>query len=88
MRRLIIGAVATLAGLTVWKEMRKPQRERDWHGTVAGFVPYDFRKPSLHRLRETYWDPKNPKLITDRVFGIGWGVNFAALWHQFAPSHN
>jgi hypothetical protein len=38
-------------------------------------VPYDFRVPSLDRLRQAYWNPRSPKLFTDRPFGVGWSVN-------------
>ncbi len=82
MKRL--GAVIRLIGLAliaaaVAQELRKPPEERTWHGRVAGFIPYDFRFPTLERIREAYWDPENPRIFTDRVLGVGWGINIPVL---------
>lgn len=60
---------------SVTKELRTPAAERTWHGVVAGFVPYDFRKPTLARLRERVWDPDGEHLLSPRAFGVGWTVN-------------
>ena len=59
----------------IYQELRKPDAERTWHGKVAGVVPYDFRVPTLDRLRAAYWDPDTDQVFTDRVFGVGWAVN-------------
>jgi hypothetical protein len=69
---LIVGVVA------VAQELRKPREERTWHGKVADLVPYDFRKPTRERLRETYWNPGGP-MISGKVWGVGWAPNFAAV---------
>jgi hypothetical protein len=55
--------------------MSKPESERTWHGKVMGIVPYDFRPPTWSRIRRAYWNPDDPRLFTDRVFGVGWAVN-------------
>ncbi len=68
-------------GLAVWaiaQEARKPPDEREWHGQVAGFVPYDFRFPTVDRIRERLWDP-NGALITPQVFGVGWTLNLGRV---------
>jgi hypothetical protein len=70
-RTAIIGSL--LGALYV--ELRKPPEQRTWHGRLLGVVPYDFRVPSLDRLREAYWNPQSPKLFTDRPLGVGWSVN-------------
>lgn len=75
MRRIV-----KLAGLGIFlaavsKEMAKPESERTWHGQVGGFVPYDFRPPTWDRLRAAYWNPRDDRLFTDRVFGVGWAIN-------------
>lgn len=65
-------------GLTAWailQELRKPQEERTWHGTVAGFVPYDFRMPTIDRIRERMWSPESSHVVSPQVFGVGWTVN-------------
>lgn len=70
-RMAAIGAVAA----AVYTELRKPPAERTWHGRLFGVVPYDFRLPTLEGLRQAYWNPRSPKLFTDRPLGVGWAVN-------------
>jgi hypothetical protein len=65
---LVVGAVAT--------ELSKPEDERTWHGRVMGLVPYDFRPPTWERIRDAYWNPESDSLLSDRVFGVGWAINF------------
>lgn len=72
--RLILGIIGIIA---IIQELRKPKEERTWHGKVADLVPYDFRMPTVERIRTTYWDPGGP-LISGRVFGVGWAPNFGA----------
>jgi hypothetical protein len=64
---LVAAAVAT--------ELAKPESERTWEGRVLGVVPYDFRPPTLDRIRTAYWNPDSDRLFSDRVFGVGWAVN-------------
>jgi hypothetical protein len=72
----IIGVIAVI------KELRKPAEERTWHGTVAEFVPYDFRMPTVERVRNTYWNPEGP-ILSSKVFGVGWAPNFGVLGRVF-----
>lgn len=67
-------AWAALVGAIV-QEMRKPEGERTWHGTVGGLIPYDFRVPSADKIRSAYWAPERDSLFSDAVFGVGWAVN-------------
>jgi hypothetical protein len=76
--RLVQAAAITVTIAAVCQEMEKPQEERRWHGNV-GIVPYDFRLPTLERLKEAYWNKENPNLFNNRAFGVGWAVNFHAL---------
>jgi hypothetical protein len=74
----------TIAGLAlvaaaVATELRKPPTEREWHGRVAGFVPYEFRLPTLHRIEERWWNPDDPRIFTEHVFGVGWSINLAQV---------
>ena len=69
---------ALLVIAAVIKELRLPKEQRTWHGALAGFVPYDFRKPSLDKIATTLWDPDGA-IIVDRAFGVGWTINFGAL---------
>ncbi|MBJ7599531.1 DUF5808 domain-containing protein [Candidatus Nephthysia bennettiae] len=75
LRRLVslVGLGLTVAAIS--QEMAKPESERTWHGRVFGTVPYDFRPPTWERIRRAYWNTEDPRLFTDRVFGVGWGIN-------------
>ena len=48
------------------------------YGKILG-VPYDFRIPTPARIKERMWNPEDPRVITPRVFGAGWTINFATL---------
>ncbi|HEV8654984.1 MAG TPA: hypothetical protein VGR85_05675 [Candidatus Limnocylindria bacterium] len=71
--------IRTLAWLAfaaaIYQELRKPPQERTWNGKVAGVVPYDFRVPTVDRLREAYWAPERDEVFSEKVFGVGWAVN-------------
>ena len=71
--------MVTLTLAAVLQELEKPREERKWHGKIAGFVPYDFRLPTLERLKESYWNSYEHRVFTPRVFGVGWGINLHAL---------
>lgn len=70
--------LAAVAG-ALYKEMRLPPEERTWHGSLLGFVPYDFRVPSPAKVIRAWWNPGSKQLISDTPFGVGWSVNVAAL---------
>jgi hypothetical protein len=59
----------------IWVELHKPPEQRTWNGRLFGIVPYDFRLPTLERVRQAYWNPRSPKVFTDRPLGVGWSVN-------------
>ena len=50
--RLIRTLAWTAFVAAIYQELRKPPEARTWNGKVAGVVPYDFRIPTLDRLRE------------------------------------
>jgi hypothetical protein len=64
--------------IAILQELRKPPDERTWHGKVAAFVPYDFRMPTIGRVKDTFWNPEGP-IISGKVFGVGWAPNLGAL---------
>ncbi len=79
-RRLIGFAVgATLYGLAISRELRKPAGERTWHGRVLGFVPYDLRPPTPRRIVARWWNTADNRIFTEQVFGVGWSVNLARV---------
>lgn len=71
-------ALAIIGVIAIVQELRKPREERTWHGEVASFVPYDFRMPTIGRMRSTYWNPDGP-ILSGKVFGVGWAPNLGAL---------
>ena len=79
LRRLLGMAAVAAAAAAVTKELRRPAEERTWHGEVAGFVPYDFRRPTIDRARERIWAPADPHVLMPQVFGVGWTVNLGRV---------
>ena len=74
---LLLFITAASAGAVV-QELSKPKEQRTWHGSVLG-VPYDFRLPSVERIRAAYWNPEDERLFTPLAFGVGWGINIPRL---------
>jgi hypothetical protein len=81
--RNLVGLLAWLsldaALAAVIQQLSQPRQFRTWHGRVAGFIPYDFRRPTLRRILDAFWAPDNPRLFTDTALGIGWSINLAQL---------
>jgi hypothetical protein len=77
--RLVVAVIGVIA---IIQELRKSPDERSWHGRVADVVPYDFRIPTMERVRDTYWNPEGP-LLSAKAFGVGWAPNFGVLTRVF-----
>ena len=45
-------------------------------------IPYDWRKPTLERLKSRLWNPNAP-LVSGRWYGWGYDFNMYALLHPF-----
>jgi|GEM_PF-246711 len=71
--------MVALVVAAVTKELQKDKEDRTWHGTVAGFVPYEFRVPTIERFRERVWDPEGEHVLSPHVFGVGWTINFGRV---------
>jgi uncharacterized membrane protein len=56
-------------------------RTRQSHGRFLR-VPYDFRFPTLQRLKRRFWNPDDPRIFTPHVFGVGWSINAYQLLRQ------
>jgi len=39
-------------------------------------IPYEFRKPTMERAKSRYWNADDNRLLTPKVYGIGWTFNF------------
>lgn len=76
--RLLQVAAITVTLAALCQELEKPKEERKWQGK-AGFIPYDFRLPTVERIMEACWNPYESRIFTERALGIGWAINFYAL---------
>jgi len=80
-----------LAVAAIVKELRMSPEERTWHGVVAGFVPYEFRRPTAERFRARIWNAEADRLIGPHVFGVGWTLNLgkviAVVREKLAATH-
>ena len=47
-------------------------------GTFLG-IPYDFRRPTVARLRQRIWNPRERRLLTPHAFGWGSRLNLYEL---------
>ena len=77
--RMIQVTAFTLTMAAVCQELEKPKEERKWCGKIGGLIPYDFRLPTIERLKESYWNPYERRVFTPEVFGVGWAINLYAL---------
>ncbi|HJT58025.1 MAG TPA: DUF5808 domain-containing protein [Ktedonobacteraceae bacterium] len=72
--------ILTVTGAAIAAQLHRPPEERTWHGTIAG-IPYDFRAPTIEKLRATFWNKDNPQILVPQAFGVGWTVNLYPLLH-------
>ena len=71
-----------LVAIAIYEELKKPPEERQWHGKIANAIPYDFRFPTMTRLREKLWNPEDKRIFTEHVFGVGWAINFHTIFQK------
>jgi Family of unknown function (DUF5808) len=45
-------------------------------------MPYDWRRPTVQRLKQRMWNPDDPRLLTPRAFGWGYDLNVYRLLHR------
>ena len=55
----------------------------DSQGTLWEFLPYDFRRPTLVRIKERLWNPNDERIWIPRIFGVGWSVNLFQLKERY-----
>jgi len=84
-RALISALFAVLVISALIEQLRRPKEERTWQGSVLG-VPYDFRLPTLEKLRNTFWNEKTSQILVPQAFGMGWSINFYPLVHPQSRS--
>jgi len=71
---LALGALAA----AIHKELSKPAHSREWHGHVAGVVPYDLRVPTVDKIKDRVLNPDGP-VIVPTTFGVGWDANLGRI---------
>ncbi|HTI15075.1 MAG TPA: DUF5808 domain-containing protein [Dictyobacter sp.] len=82
---LVIITMAVLVGVAIRDQLKLPASERTWHGQI-GNIPYDFRFPTLQRIRERVWNKETSSLFMPHIFGVGWTINFYPLLHPNTQS--
>jgi hypothetical protein len=78
LRTVVELAVIALTVAAFVRELRRPRTERTWQGRIAR-VPYDFRAPSLTRLRSGVWRPDEAAVVVPKTFGLGWTLNLGSV---------
>lgn len=72
-----------LVGAAIREQLHLPPEERTWQGQIIG-IPYDFRWPTLERIREKVWNKSTSRILMPHLFGVGWSINFYPLLHSKA----
>ncbi len=75
--RRFLALITVVTGLLAAGRMSQRQG-RQPYGRIAG-VPYDFRPPSMDRLKESIWAPDDPHLLKPHSFGVGYSLNLGAV---------
>ena len=57
-------------------------RSQQSHGKFPG-VPFEFRFPTLGRIRERWWNADDSRVFTPHVFGVGWSLNAYQVLRRF-----
>ncbi len=76
--RLLQLLAGVLTGAAIVEQLTRSSADRTWTGRILG-VPYDFRPPTLKRVEERVWNPRDERIFTPTVFGVGWTINFYQL---------
>ncbi len=75
---MVLIGIAALMGLAIREQLQMPPEGRTWHGTLYG-IPYDFRRPTIERLRKEFWNKDTARVLVPHTFGMGWSINFYPL---------
>jgi len=65
--RIVVTAFVVAAAINAYRNRQPAGRFLN--------VPYDFRFPTIERIKQRWWNPEDPRLLTPRVFGVGWSIN-------------
>ena len=78
-RRVIQIAVLLITALAVLDQLVRDPEYRTWNGQIFG-IPYDFRTPTIERVRAAIWSPDEPRILNPHVFGVGWTPNIGRIF--------
>ena len=56
--------------------MARPPQGRFWG------LPFNWSRPSQGEVGKGLWDPEDPRVLTPKNYGWGYGINFAALFRR------
>ena len=65
--------------IALFQQLERLKKQRSWHGRAGGIIPYDFRVPTLDRVRDSCWNPYEDRIFMPAVFGLGWSINLRSL---------
>ncbi len=83
---IVIIGIAALMGLAIREQLQMPSEQRTWQGKFYG-IPYDFRWPTIERLREAFWNKDTARVLVPQAFGMGWSINFYPLINPPTAEH-
>ena len=69
--------IRTITGLFTLATVVYAFKTKRSHGRFI-FVPFEFRVPTIKRVRERLWNSETDTLFTPSVFGVGWSLNLHA----------
>lgn len=62
------------------KTTEQPDSVPEAQGKRVG-LPYDFRKPTVARVKSRIWNSEDPRIFTPKAFGMGYDLNFYWVTH-------
>jgi len=65
--------------------MENKSKSNEPQGWFMG-PPYDFRKPTMDRVKERFWNPDESRVFTPMVFGWGYAINLYELGRRLTSS--
>jgi hypothetical protein len=65
----------TVLGAAIADALRNDRAD----GELLGFIPYDFRPPTIERARARTWNPDSRRILTPTTFGVGWSLNLGRV---------
>ena len=73
-RPVVAAIMIAVTILALLDQLGRAPADRNWHGRIVG-VPYDFRQPTLDRIRDRLWNANDERILTPHVWGVGWTIN-------------